>query len=87
MLFPICHSALTLSVAVWVCSIIKAAAIPASSALFMVFTACPSRIYGGGFVGLRVVHSSSNTLRSIFLDLDAVKAHMHVQHKLYLISK
>jgi hypothetical protein len=66
MLFPICHSALTLSVAVWVCSIIKAAAIPASSALFMVFTACPSRIYGGGFVGLRVVHSSSNTLRSIF---------------------
>ena len=30
------HSAPALSVAIWVCSFIKAAAIPASSALFMV---------------------------------------------------
>jgi len=31
MLFLICHSAPALSVAIWVCSLIKAAAIPASS--------------------------------------------------------
>jgi hypothetical protein len=36
MLFLICHSAPVLSVAVWVFSIMKAAATPASSALFMV---------------------------------------------------
>jgi hypothetical protein len=36
MLFLICHSAPALSVAIWVCTFIKAAAIPASSALFMV---------------------------------------------------
>jgi len=36
MLFLICHSVLALSVAIWVCSFIKAAAIPASSALFLV---------------------------------------------------
>ena len=36
MLFLICHSAPVLSIAMWVCSFIKAAAIPASSALFMV---------------------------------------------------
>jgi hypothetical protein len=35
MLFLICHSAPALSVAIWVRSFIKAAAIPASSALFM----------------------------------------------------
>ena len=35
MLFFICHSAPALSVAIWVCSLIKVAAIPASSALFM----------------------------------------------------
>ena len=29
--------------------------------------ACPSRIYCGDFVGLKVAHSSSNRLRSIFL--------------------
>jgi hypothetical protein len=32
----ICHSALALSVAIWVCSLVKAAAIPASSDLFVV---------------------------------------------------
>jgi len=36
MLFSICHSALALSVTIWVCSFIKAAAIPASSDLFMI---------------------------------------------------
>ena len=36
MLFLICHSAPALSVAIKVCSYIKAAAIPASLALFMV---------------------------------------------------
>jgi len=35
MLFLICHSASALSVAIWVCSFIKAAAILASLALFM----------------------------------------------------
>ena len=60
------HSALALSVAIRACSFIKAAAIPARSALFMVVDACPSRIYCGDFVGLRVVDSSSNRLRSIF---------------------
>jgi len=36
MLFLICHSAPAQSVAIWVCSCIRAATIPASSALFMV---------------------------------------------------
>ena len=36
MLFIICHSALALSVKIWVFKFIKAAVIPASSALFMV---------------------------------------------------
>ena len=36
MLFLFCHSAPALSVAIWVCSFIKAAAILASSALFMI---------------------------------------------------
>jgi len=36
MLFLICHSALVPSVAIWVRSFIKAAAVLASSALFMV---------------------------------------------------
>jgi hypothetical protein len=36
MLFLSCHSAPALSVSMWVCSFIKAAAHPASSALFMV---------------------------------------------------
>jgi len=36
MLFLISHSAPALSVAIWVCSFIKAAAIPASLALLMV---------------------------------------------------
>jgi hypothetical protein len=65
MLFLICHSAPALSVAIWVCLFIKAAAILASSAQFIVLDACPSRIYCGGFVGLRVVDSNSNKLRSI----------------------
>jgi len=34
--------------------------------LWFVYT-CPSRIYCGDFVGLKVAHSSSNRLRSIFL--------------------
>jgi len=34
-LFLICHSAPALSVAMWVFSLIKAAAVPASSALFI----------------------------------------------------
>jgi hypothetical protein len=37
MLYLICHSALALSVAIWVYSYIKPAVIPASSALFVVF--------------------------------------------------
>jgi hypothetical protein len=36
MLFLICHSAPALSVAIWVCSFMKAAASPTSSDLFMV---------------------------------------------------
>jgi len=35
MLFLICHSASALSVAIWVCSFIEAAAIPSSSALLI----------------------------------------------------
>jgi hypothetical protein len=35
MLFPFCQSALALSVAIWVCSFFKAAAVPNSSALLM----------------------------------------------------
>jgi hypothetical protein len=66
MLFLVCPSAPALSVAMWVCSFIKAATIPASSALFIVAEACPCRSYGGDFVELRVVDSSSNRLRSIF---------------------
>ena len=72
------HSALALSVAIRACSFIKAAAIPARSALFMVVDACPSRIYCGDFVGLRVVDSSSDRLRSIFFvcnQLASVKAY------------
>ena len=66
MLFLICQSAPALSVATWVCSFIKAAAIPVSLALFMVADACPCRIYCGYFVGSRLVVSNSNRLRSIF---------------------
>jgi len=35
MLFLICHSAPALSVVIWVCSFIKAAGVPASSALLL----------------------------------------------------
>jgi len=56
MLLLICHSALALSVAIWACSFIKAAAILASSALLMVllllvppgFTVVICWIEGGG---------------------------------------
>ena len=55
MLFLICHSAPALSVALWVCSFIKAATIPASSTSCMVmlmlvppgFTVAVSWIEGG----------------------------------------
>jgi hypothetical protein len=55
MLFLICHCAPALSVAEWVCAFIKAAEIPAGSALFMVslilvppgFTAVICWIEGG----------------------------------------
>jgi len=67
MLFLICHSAPELSVAIWVCSLIKAAAIPASLALFMLMLVPPGfTLFCGDFVGLRVVDSSSNRLRPIF---------------------
>ena len=36
MLFLSCHSAPALSVAIWVCLLVKTAAIPASSALFII---------------------------------------------------
>ena len=61
MLFLICHSALALSVAIWVCSLTKAATIPAGSVLFVVLLMLyASRKYCGYFVGLRVVHPSPN---------------------------
>jgi hypothetical protein len=45
MLFLICQNAPALSAAIWMCSFVKEAAIPASSALFNVcFGAYPSRI-------------------------------------------
>jgi hypothetical protein len=59
--------AIALFVTIWMCSLIKVAANPASSALFSSVDACRSRIYCGDFVGLRVVDPSTNRLRSISL--------------------
>ena len=74
MLFLICHSAPALSVAIWVYSFINAAKIPARQlgSVYGFVDACPSRFCCGDFVGLRVVDSSSNRLRSIFFVCNAI---------------
>jgi len=65
MLFLICTRAVCRNMRMFTC---QAAAIPASLALFLLMRVPPGfTLFCGGFVGLRVVDSSSNRLRSIFL--------------------
>jgi len=59
----ICQIEPALSVAIWACSLIKAATIPASSAMFIVLTMLVSPGFAfnrAASVGLRVEHFSPN---------------------------